>query len=383
MRRALAVGLGIALASLACAPAEAAPPVDHLLVYGGCGSDGAMVAIVPDPSLSREIRTIGAVGGLTDDGGTARVTTACGGDALTIRVPPSFPVQIEAAKGSSFRLGNLDGPVVAHLDGGAELTAGSLAGGLVLENDGGGDVQLGSLAGPSSLSVSGSGDLSIGHVDAASLAIALSGSGDGNIGGGRIGTLQAAVSGSGDLDIEATVGGGSASTSGSGDVSIGRVTGTLVENRGGSGDISVRDDAPGAGRTIVGVGNTPISVPPVAIAPIPPMPAMPPIPPMPAMSGVGTTSARSGGSGVNSSVDGAYSDSTAELVAALSVAAGATLLVLRARRRRVTTVSATADPRIRAAADRLDAIARRVGRVEALVTSREFDLHRRFREMGD
>lgn len=69
----------------------------------------------------------------------------------------------------------------------------------------------------------------------------------------------------------------------------------------------------------------------------------------------------------------------------LFAVAAAVFLLFRRRLRlpSIARAAAPADPRIMAISERFDALARRVGRIEALVTSQDFDLNRRFREMGD
>ncbi len=334
--------LAFLLAVTFAAGAGAATPGDRLVLDRHCGGDDMTISIMADGSLSHEVAVDGDNGGISSENGAVKVMGACrDSGTLVIRVPPAFPVTIDAAGSGQTRIGALQGHVIASLRGDGGLEAERLGGGLVLENNGSGDVNVGALSGASILTIYGSGDLSIGSIDADTLAITGAGSGDVSIGRGRIGKLKATSASSGDFNLAATVDGGEVVSTGSGDISVARVLGALVQVRTGSGDISVGQRGP---------ARTP-------------------------------TGPREAHAAFDS--DQASSDFAVAIKGLFAlVLLGAVLAIAVMIRRRRRSVGPSRDPRVASAADRLDALARRVARVEALVTSRDFELNRRFREMG-
>ncbi len=342
------LGVAAAAAWLALAGgAQAAVQGDRLMLELPCSSGQETVAIVPDASLSHGVDIDGSTSGVSTRDGEIRVSGSCQGDGeLTIRVPPAFMVSVSSASSGDLRLGNLDGFVTVGLRGSGDLDGGQLGGKFVLENSGGGDVHLGGLAGDATLSLFGSGDLSVGSVRSGSVTLIDSGSSDVNLGAGSIGALSATLSGSGDLAVAAVVGGGNVVTSGSGDITIARVVGDLVQTQTGSGSITVHARGTEAA-------------------------------PTPAPQDVRRSSPQEDASdGPHLGADIFHAVLTFALVAFA-------VWFWRKRRRRTRAMSAARDPRVEATVDRLNAVAKRVGRLEAVVTSREFDLNRRFREMGD
>ena len=339
------LGLGFATVLLLAGPALASYPGRALTVSGQCGDD-MNVSIARDAALAGAVVVEGATGGIASAGDAVHVAAACG-DVTTVRVPPDFPVTIDAGGSGTVHLGNLDGPVSASLRGDLALDAGRLGGPVTLTIVGGGDAHVAALTGPAVLTLPGSSDVSVGEVDTPDFAVTMAGSGDVSVGGGRIGRLKATITGSGDLKMTATVAGGEVFSAGSGDVSIARVTGSLVEVRTGSGDIDVH--ARGSG------------------------------PDSDVSASVADAGAKAGQIGRGSG--------WGRLII-LSLIALATFFWLRRRHGRSRAASPASmvgggDPAIAAVTERLAAVSRRVGRLETLVTSRDFELERRFRELGD
>ncbi len=340
-----AVALSIACLMAATA-AQGSTQGNRLLLERPCGADSTTISIVPDPSLSHAIEIDGETGGVSTNIDLIRVAGACHGSGeLVIRVPPAFPITIESNASGDIHLGDL-GPVTARLHGDGDLAAGRLDS-LLLDDTGSSDVRVAALSGASVLNLYGSGDLAVGHVQAPSLAITQTGSGDVELGGGQVGKLVATLSGSGDLAVAATVGGGTVTTTGDGDVSIARVLGDLSQTQTGSGDITVHARGQAAPSSVM---------------------VMPAID----VGHAGTSASHQSGADV------------AQALVVLVVSAGGAALLWRwRRRRRQPPAGVSTDPRVAATAERFEALARRVGRMEALVTSRDFELNRRFREMGD
>ena len=318
---------------------------NRLILDRHCGDDGATISIVADPSLSHAIEVDGSAGNVSTNIDAITVSGLCHADgSLTIRVPPTFPVAVDSSAPGDTRLGDLFGPVVLHIRGQGDVDTGRLTGGLLLDNAGAGDVHVGALLGDAVLNVYGSGDLSIDRVDGGSVVITDTGAGDIKIGAGLVGKLTATLAASGDLDVGATVGGGEITSTGAGDASLARVLGSLAQTQTGSGDIVVHAR-----------GGTPAET---VAAPTPTRPV--------------------------EQTDVMDDQVLANLLMFGLIAVLAALLWFWwRRRRRGWVVAAVRDPRVAATMDRLDAIAQRVGRIEALVTSRDFELNRSFREMGD
>ena len=335
----------------------------RLSVVGSCASGGS-VAIDPDPALAGEVVVEGPATSPPTTGadGTVTVMPACGDETLRIRVPFTFPVSVEISGDRSLHLGDLAGPVSIVVNG-SSLSAGALAGPVRLEGIGDDDMTIASLSGPTDIVLRGSGDLAIGQATVPTLAITTQGSGDVRIGGGTVERLDLAMRGSGDVRIAGTVGQGSVDDAGNGDVSIDRVTGDLSETQSGPGDIHVGTRDHG--------GPTP---PSIAITP-PSMPSMPVI-------NIHQPHFNFRADTENDVVG--LAEAVLKLVLFAAAAVGA-LLVARVwlRRRRVASpVTASAHPEITRLADRLEAVARRTGALEQAVTSDEFDLDRRFRDIG-
>ena len=334
----------------------------RLQVVGGCNSGGS-ISIDPDPALTGGIVVEGPASTSPETGtdGTVTVMPACGDDGLRIRVPFTFPVSVEVGGDRSLRLGNLAGPVTIVVNG-SSVSAGALAGPVRIEGTGDGDMTIASLSGPTDIALHGSGDLAIGQATVSDLSVTTEGSGDVRIGGGTVTRLSLAMRGSGDVRIAGTVGRGSVSDAGDGDVSIDRVTGDLSEIQSGSGSIHVgtRDQGTPA--------RPSITLP------------LPPIPPVPVINIQQPHFNFRADTGQD--VDGLV-EAVVKLALFAAASVGALLLARRLLRRRAAAPGlAQMRPEITRLAERLDAVARRTGALEQAVTSDEFDLDRRFRDIG-
>ena len=221
------------------------------------------VSIGTDSSLSGQIRVSldSNLSCLSIVGGAAVVigTTRCGEDDghLRIDVPPDAAVTIAGNGDGNITVGDLRAPLVATLSGSGDLKLGR-AGGLVLSVRGNNDVTVGDISGPASIDISGSGDvrirslhgslsskqagsgdLVIGRIEAASASLVAAGSGNALVGAGRIGTLKAAFHGSSDLAVAATIGTADVEANGGSDIKLGEVSGTLNKSSSGGSEIIV------------------------------------------------------------------------------------------------------------------------------------------------
>ena len=322
------------------------------------------VVIDTDASLSGQLR-VSADQPLSclsvREGQTAIVgTSGCDSDleSLRITVSPNMPVTVTARGDGSVQVADLGAPLTVTLTSSADLKAGhvgSLAismsgdgdavvgavdGPASAEMNGSGNLRLGALTGPLSLRHTGSGDLTVGVVTAPSVAIESVGSGDMVIGGGNITSLNARLRGSGDLSVAATVGDGNVSASGGGDVKLGQVTGKL--NRSSSGSSTI---------TAGGVST-------------------------------GELSDRSSRSAVVVRSSHVFGHVVAAVLAVVML-----FFVWRIVRRARSSRSAARNPGVSthpgvvAVGELLTRLDQRLGRVESYVTTREFDLNRKFRDL--
>ena len=203
----------------------------------------------------------------------------------------------------------------------------------------------------------------------------LSGSGDTVIGPGTVGALHAETNGSGDVSMAATVATANLSASGGGDIRIAHVTGPVERHSSGDSDISTS----GVGLTgsllskLASVGATNIT------------------------SADGRTIHINDGDGETTiSFDGGHSGGGHVFHQLLGGAAIIFLgyVIWRAVQRRggISTVSSQirarsgppgqpTHPGVIAVRDKLAELEAKLARVEMYVTNREFDLHRKFREL--
>jgi hypothetical protein len=218
-------------------------------------------SVQTDPALHGEIRLTG------DDlsclkvitGGDAAVVEAssCGDSIgrLTVDVAPGSSVVLTQNGSADVQVGNTYGQLVANMGGSGALTAGHVAM-LVLNVRGSGDVvvdaasagaslnmgssgsvRLREVTGPVESRQNGSGDLVIGSIESPALNITIDGSGDAMIGKGNAGNVRARVNGSGDLVVAATATNADLQASGGGDIRMGKTTGSVHKAASGGSDI--------------------------------------------------------------------------------------------------------------------------------------------------
>jgi len=333
--------------------------------------------IQPDPGLNGQVR-ITREDGLdclsVVEGGALVVDTArCDGDeSLHIDVPPGMALVLTANSGGDIKIGDVGGPLTLDLTGHGDVTAGR-TGPLILSLVSGSDVSLGSVSGPAVLTLSGSGDvkmagvsgaltirssgsgdLAIGSIEAPAVDVQGSGHGDILIGGGSIGSLNVRLNGAGDFATAASSREAMLSAHGGGDMRVGPVAHVIQRDSGGGSEIHIGSSAL-VSAVIADVAHA-----------------------------IG--SSESGGH--HDSVSG--SSSGAEHFLMLVVVAFLGFLVFRMVRRsgglrRPLQAQAAASPTHAGVVALCESLARteqRLGRVEAYVTSREFDLQQKFREMG-
>lgn len=194
-----------------------------------------------------------------DTGGASSVTIAgCSdGEDILIRVPTGMPGTVRASGGSDLTIGDTHAPLSLALHGSGDATVGEVGplaltiggsndvrvraadGAAQIEIDGSGDVRIGRLSGVLQSTQHGSGGLVVGRIEAGAVRLALAGSGDVAIGAGSIAELDAETHGSGDIAIAATIHDARVQASGGGDVKLGRVTGRLSKAASGGSDIYV------------------------------------------------------------------------------------------------------------------------------------------------
>lgn len=333
--------------------------------------------IEPDPGLVGQVR-ITREDGLdclsVVEGGSLVIDTArCdSGESLHIEVPPGMPLVVTANSGGDIKIGDVGGPLTLDLTGHGNVTAGR-TGPLILSVVGGSDVSLGSVFGPAVLTMSGSGDvkmtgvngpltirgsgsgdLAIGSIEAPAVDVQGSGPGDILIGGGTIGSLNVRLNGSGDFATAASSREAVLSAHGGGDMRVGPVAHIVQRDSSGGSEIHV--------------GSSEL------------------------VSAVIADVARAIGSADSSGhhVSVSTSSDMAEHFFTLVVVGFLGFLIFRIVRRsgglrRPSQAPAAAAPThagIVALCESLARTEQRLGRVEAYVTSREFDLQQKFREMG-
>lgn len=339
----------------------------------------ASINIEPDASLSHEVRITSdqSCGTMRAVGPVVMVNTdACvdGSGSMVIAVPPGFPVSVSSHGDGDVRLGNTGGPVSATLAGGGKLVAGrigplnlvirgdgdataeAVSGGLTSDITGSGNLRVRTLTGPVRSSQRGSGDLAIGAITSPSVELTMEGSGDALLGTGSIDALRAELHGPGDLGVSAVIVDAEVHASGGGDVKLGQVTGQLRKEASGGSDIYV-----GAGVVSTGLGK---------LADIVSDPAN------------DHTVTVHGGDG-----NTAWHVVAAAIVLALlyllwrTVRRRGGVAALQGRMRAAGAPEAAAHPGVITVRDTVTRLDARLAKLESYVTSREFDLHRKFREL--
>ncbi len=326
----------------------------------------ADIAIATDgPPGSVQMSADGSLSCLMATGGQTAVvnTAACGAglESLRITVSPTTPVTLTVNGDGTIKIGNLRALLTATLFGGADLQAGDV-GGLILTMRGGGDASVGAVDGASSLQMAGGGDVHLGELTGAlsvkntgsgDLAIAgmnatvadieNNGSGDVTIGSGRIGNLHARTYGSGDVTIAAVAVNADVAASGGGDIKLAQVTGTLARSAAAGSDITVG-------------GSPRVKV----------------------TSGRAAAASRSG--------RGVLAQTPAIVVHLVMAALVALMLFLiwrtvRRSRGLARSPARPLHPGVVAVGQTMARLDQRLGRLEGYVTTREFDLNRKFRDL--
>lgn len=328
-----AILLAAAAAGFGGTASASVPPLtgNGLVLNVACPQD-TRVSLVTSSDLVGAVEVQGQARSVaTSPNNAVEVSTECGDDrSLIVRLPFAFPVVLHKSGGGDLSLGRVDGP-------------------LTLDQGGGGDVSIDGIGGVALISLTGGGDLSVSAIETPSLDLRVLGGADASIGAGHIGRLRAVTMGAGDIAIRAVVDSGDIETQGAGDIRVAEVTGNLDQSQTGSGTISVghvgRSADAASDRTTTHVWHA----------------------------------SRSG------------EPDLWPVVALVALVVFAFLLrrVIRARRSsgRVGTfrpdhLAIPDDPALAALVRLLDRISTRTGRIETWVTSREFELHRGFRDMG-
>jgi hypothetical protein len=328
-------------------------------------------------------------------------TYGCGDDLghLTVTVPPSFPVSLAMQGSGSVHIGDVGGELNVAVNSDGSLNVGSTrtlmlavhgSGDVSIASvrdaadinvSGGGDVKLGDLRGVLHARLNGSGDLSVGNITAPAVDISLSGSGDATFGDGGIGVLRAQTHGSGDITVQARVGTADVEASGGGDIKLDGPTGTIVRRSAtGGSDIHVGDV--GTQQLDLNQLKQDLNGLKVQIPPIPPIPPMPPLPNFKGMT-------------IDLSDDDApHHHSHSESGVGHFIAAVLVLVVAyfiwrtvarnggwRAIGSGAGQSAQSTHPGVLAVRDSLTRLDGRLAQVEHYVTSREFDLQRKFRDL--
>jgi hypothetical protein len=381
LRRLLSIA---ALAAVAATPALADTRLlDGNQLIATLNHDDSTI-IEPDGSLHGQVRLsaddlscVQATGG-----GTATVSTGGCGDSLghlRIEVPFAAAVTLALSGDGTVTVGSTAGPLTASVGGSGDLTVGRVgalvmnvngsgdstveaaSGSTTIESNGSGSIRIRDVAGNLHTQQRGSGDLVIGSIHAGPADIVIESSGDTVIGKGEIGMLHARISGSGDLTVAATAADADLQASGGGDIRIARVTGTERKSANGGSSISVMNS------DLAGLGIGKLAQ--FAVD---------------ADDGHNTTVI------VGHSHDGSSSfhDFLAGLAVLVilyaiwrTVQSNGGVAGLRSRFQSAGEPAQPSHPGVLAVRDTIGRLEQRLARVEGYVTTREFDLQRKFREL--
>lgn len=387
LHRTLGATLLLAVAGSFCAPAAQA---DKLSL------SGERLALTTTGDLGVNIEAEGGIGGTvrlvgddlsclhTSAGPVVDVSTeGCGSDLshLTIMVPPGFPMSLSIQGSGDVHIGDVGGPLDATLNGDGGLSVGRTQT-LMLAVHGDGDANVtmvqgsadirlgasgsakfGNVQGGLHATLSGSGDMTISRISATAADLSLEGSGDASIGDGTIGALRAATNGTGDVTVAAHVAAADLRASGGGDIKVRDVSGVVTRHSSAGSSIEVG----GSGMDTDALRN--LHIPPI-----------PPIPPIPS---------------ININEDNwphhtSHHSSDAGHIAAGVLVLGLAFFIWRTVQRnggwqslrgRVNPPNEATHPGVLAVRDTLSRLDGRLAQVEYYVTSKEFDLQRKFREL--
>ncbi len=389
MNRTLIAAIAAAVLAAGAARADTVTLHGGKLIYMSGTDDESSIQV--DPELHGGIRIdADDPSCLTTHAGSDIVvdTSSCGGNLghLTIDVPQGFAVTATIRNSGNVTIGNTDGDLQAIINGDGDLHAGRVrnlvlvvtgsgdssvqaANGVTSINSGGnGDIRIGEVTGPLQSRQTSSGDLVIGRISSSAVDMTQDSSGDAVIGPGTVGALRAALSGSGDLAVAATVDTADLSATGGGDIHVARVTGDVQRHASGGSSIST---------TGLGVGGALLSK----------------LSQINTSDSDGDTTIHVNGSDV---VIGHGHGGGSGFVHFLAFAAFLFLIYVmwRAVQRRGGVASVRnslrpgsggagqpTHPGVIAVRDKLAELDAKLARVETYVTNREFDLHRKFREL--
>ena len=353
-------------------------------------TNGEDTIIETDPALTKGIRLVAdnvdcleasGQGG----GGEIQLSTApCGSSAgqLTLMLPADFPLTLMLAGSGNVRAGSLQGPLKATLAsdgdlniqhantlqltirGSGDATVQHLTGSAEIDVAGSGTVKLLNMEGPLKYQQHGSGDLAIANISSPAVQIASAGSGDVVIAGGHIGALQVHVYGSGDFAMSGTLDTADLLAAGGGDIRIPQPTGTLQRRAIGGSSISV-----GAGGGIASSAMQRLSQ------------SLASDDDDDGDSAAHASSSHDGGNGFHHFLAGlVVLGLLAALWRTLARNGGAAALGRRFAPQGGAP-AAPRDPGVIALCELMSSLERRLARVEIHVTSKEFDLNRKFREI--
>lgn len=368
----------VALLPFGAAPAYALTGATEVTVVAHCGDNDGTVTIESDPALHGAMTVAGDVGTVeppANGQGNATVELACTSDAtLSVTVPrdPAFKVRIDAIGETAWHVGELAGPFSAELRGSGDLLASSLGGGMEISTYASSDVKIERVAGDAAFHSRGSGDLALGDLQAPTFLADTMGSGDVTVKTGHVGALTVQTRGSGDVTFGGDAGTADLSTFGSGDIHVGAVSGQVAQVHAGSGEIRIGGRRAGDRVTVSWDGN------PAHDAVV--------------LDGAGHRGHIPGAVAATFGVVAGWVFHLVLLAVLLAVMVAIVRLVLRhraggpaasARDGRAAGARRASEPRVAELALVLARVAERTSQLESCVTSREFELHRGFRELGD
>ncbi len=350
---------------------------DQLVLSNSLSED---VVIGTDPSLSGQVRVsmdrdlscLAVVEGPALVIGTSRCDSDAGG--LRIDVSPNTSLTITSNGDGNIRVSDLRAPLVAELNGDGDLAAGR-TGSLTLAVHGSGEATTGQVDGPATIDIAGSGDvrlkavhgpltvkqvgsgeLTVGDVEAGSVMIEAAGSGDILLGSGHIRRLQARLSSSGDLSVAAAVHDAEVEAHGGGDIKLAPVSGTLTKSAGGGSSIEVGQDVATATDAAV----------------------------LRVLSKAGRDASKGNGTPSSDTVLHVLTAAFVALVLYMCWRIVRRSGGLGGLRRQFAggSPAAPTHPGVLALSETMGRLDQRLGRLESYVTTREFDLARKFRDLG-
>jgi hypothetical protein len=235
----------------------------------------------------------------------------------------------------------------------------------VISSDSSGTVRLRHVEAPLRSQQNGSGDLVVGTIDSPAVELSMNSSGDAVLGKGTIGNLNARVFGSGDLVVAATAGNADLQASGGGDIKVGHVTGMLHKSAHGGSSIIVTD----SDLASYGLGKMAQSA-----------------------ADDGDDITTSSGTHIHIHRSSSSGNGFHHFLAGIAllvilfaiwrtVQRGGGLGGLQNRFRGNSPPPAPSHPGVIAVRDTISRLEGRLARVEGYVTTREFDLQRKFREL--